>query len=200
VWAGGPYAFGQWDEVLSTPSGRFQFRLDQLEETLSALGADAAHLGLEGEGDTLALPHYEPPRYAGSPEEYPLHLVPYRVIADAGCRAPNAPLLWELYGLHLKEMWHNWVELHPETAHRLGINDGDHVWVESPLGRIRVKARLYEGCMPDAVNIPMGGGHTAGGRWASQVGGGNVAELVVPQIDPLAGTAAWCGTRVKVYS
>jgi hypothetical protein len=53
--------------------------------------------------------------------------------------------------------------------------------------------------MPDAVNIPMGGGHTAGGRWASQVGGGNVAELVVPQVDPLAGTAAWCGTRVKVY-
>jgi molybdopterin-containing oxidoreductase family iron-sulfur binding subunit len=121
------------------------------------------------------------------------------VIVDAGCRAPNAPLLWEMYGLHLKEMWHSWVEIHPETAHRLGIHDGDQVWVESPRGRIRLKARLYEGAMPDAVNIPLGGGHTAGGRWARQVGGGNVAEIVVPQTDPLAGTTAWCSTRVRVY-
>ncbi len=178
VWVGAPYTFGQWDKVLTTPSGRFQFRLEQLE----------------GE-----LPHYEPPRYAGDETEYPLHLIPYRVIADAGCRAPNAPLLWEMYGLHLKEAWQNWVEIHPETAHRLGIDDGDQVWVESPQARIRLKARIYEGAMPDAVNVPLGGGHTAGGRWASQVGGGNVAELVVPQTDALAGTAAWSGTRVRVY-
>jgi anaerobic selenocysteine-containing dehydrogenase len=199
VWFGAPYAFGQWERVLATSSGRFQFRLARLEEKLSGLGVGAADLGLEAQGDALTLPHYESPRYAGDAKEYPLHLVPYRVIADAGCRAPNAPLLWELYGLHLKEMWQSWVELHPETAHRLGISDGDQVWVESPQGRIRLKARLYEGAMQDVVNIPMGGGHTAGGRWASQVGGGNVAELVVPHTDPLSGTAAWCGTRVRVY-
>jgi anaerobic selenocysteine-containing dehydrogenase len=170
VWHSTPYAFGQWEEVLSTPSGRFEFQAD-----------------------------YEATRYAGSGSEFPLHLIPYPVIADAGCRAPNAPLLWEIYGLHIKEMWHNWAELHPETAHHLGIEDGEEVWIESPQGRIRLKARIYEGAMPDAVNIPLGGGHTAGGRWASQIGGGNVAQLVVPQTDPLVGTVAWCGTRVKVY-
>ena len=84
-------------------------------------------------------------------------------------------------------------------AHRLGIEDGDPVWVESPQGRIRLRAHIYEGALPDAVNVPLGGGHTAGGRWASQMGGGNVAELVVPQIDRQAGTVAWCATRVKVY-
>ena len=170
VWFGAPYAFGQWEQVLTTPSGHFQFH-----------------------------PDYEPTRYSGGGSEFPLHLIPYRVIADAGCRAPNAPLLWEMYGLHIKEMWRNWAELHPETAHQLGIEDGDPVWVESPQGRIRLKARIYEGTLPDAINVPLGGGHTAGGRWASQVGGGNVAELVVPQTDPQAGTVAWCGTRVKVY-
>lgn len=199
VWFGAPYTFGQWEKVLTTPSGRFQFRLDLLGEALNRLGESVGDLGLEAEGDVLTLPHYEPPRYAGDAEEYPLHLIPYRVIADAGCRAPNAPLLWEMYGLHLKEMWHSWAELHPETAHRLDISDGDQVWVESPRGRIRLRARLYEGAMADAVNIPLGGEHTAGGRWASQVGGGNVAELVVPLTDSLAGTAAWCGTRVRVY-
>ncbi len=173
VWTGAPYTFGEWEQVLTTPSGRFQFPLHQLEK--------------------------ESPRYAGDEAEYPLHLIPYQVIADAGCRAPNAPLLWEMYGLHVKEMWQSWVEINPETAHELGIEDKDHVWVESPQGRIRLKARVYEGAMIDAVNIPLGGGHTAGGRWASQVGGGNVTELVVPQTDPLSGTIAWCSTRVKVY-
>lgn len=199
VWVGAPYTGDQWESVLTTPSGRFQFRLNRLEETLTEFGADAEHLGLASGEDTLVLPHYKPPRYAGEKTEYPLHLIPYRVIADAGCRAPNAPLLWEMYGLHLKEMWQNWVEIHPEPANRLDITDGDQVWVESPQGRIRLKARIYEGAMPDAVNIPLGGGHTAGGRWASRVGGGNVAELVVPQTDSLGGTTAWCSTRVKVY-
>lgn len=198
VWFGAPYVFGQWGEALAPPSGRFQFRLNGLEEMLGRFQVSAEELGLEADGDTLLLPHYESPRFAGEAQDYPLHLVPYRVIADAGCRAPNSPLLWELYGLQPKEMWQSWVELHPETARRLGIRDGDQVWVESPQGRIRLKARLYEGAMPDAVSIPMGGGHTAGGRWARRMGGGNVAELVVPQTDPLSGTVAWCGTRVRV--
>jgi anaerobic selenocysteine-containing dehydrogenase len=185
VWTGNPYVFGQWEQVLSTPSGRFQFQLHRLREMQEEHSASP---------DVLELP-----RYAGDEAEYPLHLIPYQVIADAGCRAPNAPLLWEMYGLHIKEMWHNWVEINPETAHELDIEDGDQVWVESPQGRIRLKARIYEGAMIDAVNIPLGGGHTAGGRWASQVGGGNVAELVVPQTDPLSGAIAWCSTRVKVY-
>jgi anaerobic selenocysteine-containing dehydrogenase len=197
AWFGSRYAFGEWKDTLATPSGRFQFRLDHLEEALGRVGLSAQIL--DSEEQTPTLPGYRPPAYAGDPEEYPLHLVPYRVIMDAGCRAPNAPLLWEMYGLHIKEMWQSWVELHPETAHRRGIEDGDQVWVESPYGRIRLKARLYEGALLDAVNIPMGGGHTAGGRWCSQVGGGNVVELIVPQTDPLSGSIAWSGTRVKVY-
>jgi anaerobic selenocysteine-containing dehydrogenase len=197
VWFGSRYAFGEWEAALATPSGRFQFRLDDLAEAISRVGLTADETA--GDLGEARLPRYEPPSYAGEVGEYPLHLVPYRVISDAGCRAPNAPLLWEMYGLHIKEMWQSWAELHPETAEHLGIQDGDEVWVESPQGRIRLKARIYEGAMLDAVNIPLGGGHTAGGRWASQVGGGNVAELIVPQADPYAGSIAWGGTRVKVY-
>jgi anaerobic selenocysteine-containing dehydrogenase len=185
VWVGAPYEPGQRDEVLATESGRFQLQIARLKEMAVDFGMDQESLEL--------------PTYSGDEQEYPLLLIPYRVIADAGCRAPNAPLLWEMYGLHPKEMWHNWVEINPETAHHLEIEDGDYVWVESPQARIRLVARIYEGAMPDAVSIPLGGGHTAGGRWANQVGGGNASELVVPQTDPLIGTPAWCGTRVRVY-
>jgi anaerobic selenocysteine-containing dehydrogenase len=185
VWVGAPYDYGQWDQVLTTDSGRFHIQTAQLRE----LAAEHA----------VAQESLELPTYAGDEQEYPLLLIPYNVIADAGCRAPNAPLLWEMYGLHLKELWSSWVEISPETAHELGIEDRDQVWVESPQSRIRLRARIYEGAMPDAVSIPCGGGHTAGGRWASQVGGGNVSELVVPQTDPLTGSPAWCCTRVRVY-
>jgi anaerobic selenocysteine-containing dehydrogenase len=36
-------------------------------------------------------------------------------------------------------------QINPETAKELGIADGDWVWIESPRGRIRQKARLFPG-------------------------------------------------------
>jgi len=204
VWEGPRYEYGQWPDILTTASGTFEFKMDHLTQTLDTIsGGDTtallASLGLEADTETMSLPHYEPPQVAGEPGQYPLQLVPYQVLPDAANRAPNAPILWNIYGLQIKEGWGNWLEINPETAHRLDIHDGEMVWVESPEGKIQLKARLFEGAMPDAVNIPLGGGHTAGGRWASAVRGANPAEIVVPQSDPLTGSAAWLGTRVKVY-
>jgi anaerobic selenocysteine-containing dehydrogenase len=178
--------------------------MDQLAQALNNVSEGnttglLSSLGLAADLDTVFLPHYEPPIVAGNSSQYPLQLLPYRVLPDASNRAPNAPILWNIYGLQLKEGWGNWVEINPETAHELDIHDGDMIWVESPEGKIQLKARLFDGTMPDAVNIPLGGGHTAGGRWASAVRGSNPAEIVVPQSDPLVGSAAWLGTRVRVY-
>jgi len=44
------------------------------------------------------------------------------------------------------------VEIHPDTASSLGICDGDWVWVESPVARVKMRAKLFEGVMPDVVN------------------------------------------------
>ncbi|MGB9886633.1 MAG: molybdopterin-containing oxidoreductase family protein [Moorellales bacterium] len=43
------------------------------------------------------------------------------------------------------------VEIHPETAARHGIKDGDWVWIESPRGRVRQRARLNDGIHPRVV-------------------------------------------------
>jgi predicted molibdopterin-dependent oxidoreductase YjgC len=37
--------------------------------------------------------------------------------------------------------------MHPETAEKYGIVDGDWVWIESPRGRIRQKARVFPGIL-----------------------------------------------------
>ena len=104
--------------------------------------------------------YYEPLQYAVMEDEYPLHLQLYTPMAQAvGPGAANLPHLHELYGLHIKHLWGNWVELNPETAHELGIADGDEVGIESPVGKIRLPVRLYEGAQPDTVSIPAGLGH-----------------------------------------
>jgi len=44
------------------------------------------------------------------------------------------------------------LQIHPETAKGLGIANGDSVYIETPLGRIRQKAKLTEGIDPRVVH------------------------------------------------
>ena len=48
------------------------------------------------------------------------------------------------------------VQIHPETAARHDILEGDWVWIESPRGRIRMKAALFDGMAPDMVHCEHG--------------------------------------------
>jgi anaerobic selenocysteine-containing dehydrogenase len=43
------------------------------------------------------------------------------------------------------------VQIHPETAQRYGIKDGEWVWIETPRGRIRQVCRYFDGIDPRVV-------------------------------------------------
>jgi len=47
-------------------------------------------------------------------------------------------------------------EIHPETAKKLDINDGDWVWIETPRGRIMQKCRYFDGIDPRVVHAQHG--------------------------------------------
>jgi len=47
---------------------------------------------------------------------------------------------------------HPLLQINPETARRLGIADGDEVYIETPLGRVRQRAQLVDGLPPDVVH------------------------------------------------
>jgi len=214
VWSDPPYRFGQWERVLTTPSGRFEFYSQRLKSHLQTLAEKGAaekgttveeemegmleELGLRARGDELYMPHYEFPRWVGEESEYPLHLNVYELMSLFDGRMANSPWLQEIAGLHVKEMWDSWVEINPETAKELGIADGDLVWVESPQGRVKTKARLYPGAMPKVVNMPLGQGHTSYGRWAAGRGV-NAERIIANECDRLSGLAAKLSTRVRVY-
>jgi anaerobic selenocysteine-containing dehydrogenase len=186
VWYEPEYEVGQWDQVLTTPSGKFEFYSQTLKQ---ALGQD---------DDERLLPRYQTPHFVGDEGAYPLHLVPFPLVTTGQRWSANLPWLQETYGLHMRAMWENWVELNPDTAHELGIQDGDLVWVESPVGRIQLRARLWPGINPHVVGIPEGQGHTAGGRYVEGYGA-NPNALLVPEFDELSGELAYRVTRVRVY-
>lgn len=65
-----------------------------------------------------------------------------------------------------------WVEMHPRMAESLGIKDGEDVYVESPRGKIKVKAMLTEGVHPRAVFLPHG--------WGEPYAHGAVDNMITP--------------------
>jgi anaerobic selenocysteine-containing dehydrogenase len=51
---------------------------------------------------------------------------------------------------------HPLLQIHPETAQKLGISEGDWVWIETLRGRVRNKATLFDGIKPDVVHAEHG--------------------------------------------
>ena len=44
------------------------------------------------------------------------------------------------------------LDIHPDTAGKLGIADGDWVWIETRRGKIKQRARFNPGILPNVVN------------------------------------------------
>ncbi len=109
-----------------------------------------------------------PPAAIGGTGEYFLQVYPHAVLG-AGAGA-NKPWLQELPDPVSKICWQSWVEIHPMTARKLGIERGDHVKVQTASGSITAPAYLYLGIRQDTVAVALGQGHTAYGRYAQDIG------------------------------
>ncbi len=48
------------------------------------------------------------------------------------------------------------MQMHPETAAKLQITDGDWVWIETPRGRVRQRCKLFDGIEPRVVSAQHG--------------------------------------------
>ena len=105
--------------------------------------------------------------------------------------------------------------VHHATAARLGVGDGDWVWVESHHGRIRAQVRLMDGVNPDTVWTWNAIGKRRG-AWnlapdAHEATKGFLLNHVISELlparedghrysnsDPVTGQAAWYDLRVSV--
>jgi anaerobic selenocysteine-containing dehydrogenase/Fe-S-cluster-containing dehydrogenase component len=96
---------------------------------------------------------------AGAQGDFFLITFPSPLLGDG--RGANKPWLQELPDPVTKICWSSWVEIHPETAQRLGIDRGDILEVKTANGTVRAPAFPYLGVHKDAIAIPLGQGHRA---------------------------------------
>jgi len=114
---------------------------------------------------------------------FPLYLTTGRVLAQyqSGAQTRRVAALTAAAG-------EPFVELHPDTAARLGVAEGDEVTVTSRRGRMRAPARLVATIRPDTVFAPF--------HWP---GAGRANSLTVDALDPVSKMPEFkvCAVRVE---
>jgi anaerobic selenocysteine-containing dehydrogenase len=98
------------------------------------------------------LPYYEEP--PESPVSTPGLLKEYPLILNTGGHfMPFFHSEYRQMGIGMRERHPDpLMDIHPDTARKLGIGEGDWAWIETRRGRIRQKARFNDGILPDVIN------------------------------------------------
>ena len=114
-------------------------------------------------------------------------------LGEAGA---NKPWLQELPDPTTTVMWNTWVEMNPETARKLGVEDDDVVKIVSAFGVVEAPVYRYPAIRPDVIAMPFGQGHTAYGQYAAGRGV-NPADLLGAEFNE-AGDLTFAGVKVTV--
>lgn len=199
-----PERYGRWDDYYTYLKDAFvalpgSYKEDSADDeafwnqTLQTglLKVEAPAQALQSKPVEINLPEYE------TNDAYPYHLVPAVQLGLWDGRHANLPWLQEAPDQITKVVWDSWAEMHPDTAQKLGIREGDMLEVASEQGAIQVAVILYKGIHPDAIAVPMGQGHEEYGRYAKGRGV-NPLKILSPVFDQKTGELALYGTRVKV--
>lgn len=109
------------------------------------------------------LPYYEPHPDAPERKPDPEGRHPFTVIN--GARSYWYMLSdWRQVGDMRRRHPYPVLQIHPDTAQTLGLEEGDWAWVENHRGRILQKISLYDGVRPDVL-------HADGQWWYPELGG-----------------------------
>jgi molybdopterin-containing oxidoreductase family iron-sulfur binding subunit len=124
--------------------------------------------------------------------DYYLMVYPHPVLGDHGA---NKPWLQELPDPVTKICWQTVAEIHPTTAKKLGVENGDLLKLETDAGSITVPTLVYLGVVPGTVAVAAGRGRRNSGRYASA--GANAYDLLPAAFDASGGLAT-VSTKVRV--
>jgi len=93
------------------------------------------------------------------------------------------------------------IEMHPETAAKYGIEDGDWVFIETGRGRITQKALVTDGIDPRVVNCQHGWWYPENGSpghgWRES--NANILTSAAPPYDPVMGTYQLRALLCRIY-
>ncbi len=134
-----PRRFKKYEQTgFGTPTGKIELYSTVMEK----LGYDP-------------LPHHREP--AESPVSQPELAKEYPLILTTGGRfLPFYHSEFRQIDTYRRRYPYPIVEIHPETAKKLDIENGDWVWIESPRGRIMQKCSYFDGLDPGVVHAQHG--------------------------------------------
>jgi anaerobic selenocysteine-containing dehydrogenase len=168
-----PFRYRKYEaEGFKTPTGKIELYSTRFEE----MGYDP-------------LPYYEEP--PESPVSTPELAKEFPFVLTTGGRIPFFFNSEHRQIRALRKAHHEPIaEIHPETAARLGISDGDWMWIETRRGRIRQKAKLWTGIDPRVIHAQHGWWFPEKpgpdyGVWESNA---NMLTSNLPPYDPAMGT------------
>jgi thiosulfate reductase/polysulfide reductase chain A len=125
----------------ATPSKKIEFYSEQM-----------AKKGLN------PLPDFVEPTYKPT-SDFPLYLINFKQSEHTHSRTFNNDWLMEMKP-------DNPLIINPAAAARLGMKDGDAIWIESPFAKAKATIQVSERIHPEVVALHHGYGHTAFGKIA----------------------------------
>lgn len=144
------------------------------------------------------LPAWKPGLAHQAPPDFDMFAVSYKTILGSFGRGANNAWLMELMERHpyVLKLW-----MHTDTARRKGLRDGDEVWVESPVNKVRGRVALSEGIHPECVAFASIFGHWAPHTVARGKGShfNSLCALSLEATDLVSGGLENACARVKVY-
>jgi len=166
-----------------TPSGKVELYSNVMKEW----GLDPLPYHLE--------PNESPYSTPGLYEQYPL-------VLSTGGRLPNFFHTQNRQVPWLRKIQpYPFVQMHPETAEKLGIKDGEWVWIETPRGRIQQVAEVFEGIDPRVINIEAAWWYPedSGPDHGMFKSNANVLTSNDPPYDPVLGSVSLRALLCRVY-
>lgn len=181
------------EKLFKTPSGKYEMKSGYLTDEHHA---HYVHEKLGIPLERVGFPQYIPAKHPGGGD---LHFVSPKLAAQAEGRQANLPHATALMQPTLGGKRDVFLEIHPETAKKRGIADGDRVRLKNDVGQLEVIARYFTGIRPDTVALPMIHGHWAQGRWAvGRSVSGSTNEITANVSEPISGLACYHTGTVKV--
>lgn len=183
------------DKLLTTPSGKFEFKSGHLEDEA---GYISDSLGIEP--DRVGFPQWIEPERTGGDRD--LFFITPKTPMTAEGRSSNIPQAIALQQPSVGGNDRTYLEIHPDTARERGIRDGDRVRITSDLGEIEAYVRYMAQHRPDTVVLPYEHGHWAQGRWATaqerSAAPGNPNEITENRSEPISGLACYYTGKVDI--
>ncbi|SDP50934.1 molybdopterin-dependent oxidoreductase [Desulforhopalus singaporensis] len=213
MWNSAPYEYKSHWGKFKTETAKFEFYSETLKKALHK-HAKRHHVSVDevmtavnytARGELAFVPHHEPPMRHGAESEFPFVFIDYKSRLNREGRSQNCPWYYEFKHVDPGDVGgQDTLRINPVDANKIGIKDGDRVWVTSVAASGECIARVWEGVRPGTVSKAYGQGHWAYGRTAtadfgrSATRGVNNNTIIPWELERLSGSNARNGGHAAV--